>query len=234
MNIDGFASDFGLARRPSKLGSSMRIDEYEGLDGLDLAALLARKEVQPAELMDCALQLAEQRGKPLNALTYVQPETGKALAAEWRQRGIFRGIPFLLKDSGLPSRRFPSSLGSRLFDDVSYTFDATLAERFEAAGLVPFARTTVSELCMGPSTDVYKRQDFGRIGRARHGARGTRKIAAPVRRVAGRVGRMGQDVGRPDDGAQRGGECIDLIRHNATVRGGGRKARGSRDACLLG
>lgn len=33
----------------------MRIDEYEGLDGLDLAALLARKEVQPAELMDCAL-----------------------------------------------------------------------------------------------------------------------------------------------------------------------------------
>lgn len=130
MNIDGFASDFGLARRPSKLGSSMRIDEYEGLDGLDLAALLARKEVQPAELMDCALQLAEQRGKPLNALTYVQPETGKALAAEWRQRGIFRGIPFLLKDSGLPSRRFPSSLGSHLFDDVSYTFDATLAERF--------------------------------------------------------------------------------------------------------
>lgn len=154
MNIDGFASDFGLARRPSKLGSSMRIDEYEGLDGLDLAALLARKEVQPAELMDCALQLAEQRGKPLNALTYVQPETGKALAAEWRQRGIFRGIPFLLKDSGLPSRRFPSSLGSHLFDDVSYTFDATLAERFEASGLVPFARTTVSELCMGPSTEA--------------------------------------------------------------------------------
>ncbi|TKC11302.1 amidase, partial [Robertmurraya kyonggiensis] len=132
----------------------MRIDEYEGLDGLDLAALLARKEVQPAELMDCALQLAERRGKPLNALTYVQPETGKALAAEWRQRGIFRGIPFLLKDSGLPSRRFPSSLGSHLFDDVSYPFDATLAERFEASGLVPFARTTVSELCMGPSTDA--------------------------------------------------------------------------------
>src|SRR6478752_3279054 len=111
----------------------MRTDEYEGQDGL---------------------ALAETRGAPLNALTYVQPETGRKLAGDWTERGLFRGIPFLLKDSGLPSVRFPSSLGSALFDDTEYAFDATLAQRFEASGLIPFARTTVSELCMGPSTEA--------------------------------------------------------------------------------
>ncbi|WAI82127.1 MULTISPECIES: amidase [Achromobacter] len=132
----------------------MRTDEYEGRDGMGLAQLLAHNETTPAELMACALELADARGKPLNALTYVQPDTGRGLAAEWRQRGAFRGIPFILKDSGLPSRRFPSSLGSHLFDDTAYDIDATLAERFEASGLIPFARSTVSELCMGPSTEA--------------------------------------------------------------------------------
>lgn len=132
----------------------MRTDEYEGQDGLALAALVARGKVTPAELMECALQLAETRGARLNALTYVQPETGRQLAGDWTERGLFRGIPFLLKDSGLPSVRFPSSLGSALFDDTEYAFDATLAQRFEASGLIPFARTTVSELCMGPSTEA--------------------------------------------------------------------------------
>lgn len=132
----------------------MRTDEYEEQDGLALAGLVARGQVTPAELMECALQLAEERGAPLNALTYVQPETGRKLAGNWTERGLFRGIPFLLKDSGLPSKRFPSSLGSALFDDTEYAFDATLAQRFEASGLIPFARTTVSELCMGPSTEA--------------------------------------------------------------------------------
>lgn len=132
----------------------MRTDEYEEQDGLALAGLVARGQVTPAELMECALQLAEERGAPLNALTYVQLETGRKLAGNWTERGLFRGIPFLLKDSGLPSKRFPSSLGSALFDDTEYAFDATLAQRFEASGLIPFARTTVSELCMGPSTEA--------------------------------------------------------------------------------
>ncbi|WP_417224193.1 amidase [Achromobacter spanius] len=132
----------------------MRTEEYEERDGLGLAQLLAHNETTPAELMACALELASTRGTPLNALTYVQPDTGRGLAADWRQRGAFRGIPFILKDSGLPSRRFPSSLGSHLFNDTAYDIEATLAERFEASGLIPFARSTVSELCMGPSTEA--------------------------------------------------------------------------------
>src|SRR5690606_28117545 len=35
-----------------------------------------------------------------------------------------------------------------------YPRNATLADRFEAAGLVPFARTTVPEFCMAPTTEA--------------------------------------------------------------------------------
>jgi amidase len=132
----------------------MQAAEYAALDGLALAQKLAQGEVSSAQLMECALQLAQERGAPLHALVHVRAEQARERARGWQPRGPFGGIPFLLKDSGLASRAFPSNLGSRLFSDTHYDYDATLAERFEAAGLIPFGRSTVSELCMGPSTEA--------------------------------------------------------------------------------
>src|SRR5690606_36364798 len=63
---------------------------------------------------------------------------------------------FLLKDSGLPSTRLPPSVGSRLFSDTRYAQDSTLASRLEQAGLIPFARTRVSELCMAPTSEAVR------------------------------------------------------------------------------
>ena len=134
----------------------MQINEYEKLDGLALAGLLEKGETTSGELMRVAIETARQRSPQLNCLTYAQYEQSQAIADGWSARGVFRGIPFLLKDSGFAARRFPSSIGSRLFDDTRYDFDATVARRFEAAGLIPFARTTVSELCMGPSTEAVR------------------------------------------------------------------------------
>lgn len=132
----------------------MQAAEYTALDGLALAQKLAQGEVTTAQLMECALQLARERGEPLHALVHVRADEARERAKNWQARGPFGGIPFLLKDSGLASRQFPSNLGSRLFADTHYDDDATLAERFEAAGLVAFGRSTVSELCMGPSTEA--------------------------------------------------------------------------------
>ncbi|CAN5450006.1 amidase [soil metagenome] len=132
----------------------MQDHEYERLDGLGLAALLRAGEVTSEELMQCAIRLAKRRAPALNALSYEQYEASLSLAREWTPRGAFRGIPFLLKDSGLASTRLPSSLGSRLFDDMHYTRNATLVDRFEMAGFIPFARSTVPELCMAPTTEA--------------------------------------------------------------------------------
>lgn len=134
----------------------MNVHEYENLDGLALADLLRRGEVSPLDLMDCAIGLAEARNPALNAIVYPRYEESRSIASRWALRGPFGGIPFLLKDSGLAHRRFPSSIGSRLLNDTTYDYNATVADRFEAAGLIPFARTTVPELCMAGTTEALR------------------------------------------------------------------------------
>ncbi len=132
----------------------MRSDEYERLDGLDLAALLWRGEVSAAELMDCALRLAEARNPPLNALCHMRGDAALDRARTATPKGRFGALPFLLKDSGLASTFLPSSVGSRLFAGLTSTIDATLQTRFLADGFLSFGRTTVPEFCMAPTTEA--------------------------------------------------------------------------------
>lgn len=132
----------------------MESSDYLRYDGLELAALLRSRQTTPVELMDCAIALATSRGTPLNALCHERFEESRQLAAVAELRGIFGALPFLLKDSALPSRRFTSGVGSQLLQGIKFKFDATLLERFEATGLIPFARTTVPELCMAPTTEA--------------------------------------------------------------------------------
>lgn len=136
----------------------MQVSEYEKLDAVALAALVNAGQVTAQELMRCAIELAQKRAPQRNALTYERYEETLALTQSWRPRGAFGGIPFLLKDSGGASARFPSSLGSRLFDGMSYVRNTNLIERFEGAGLIPFARTTVPELCMATTTEAVRNQ----------------------------------------------------------------------------
>jgi amidase len=132
----------------------MNDHEYEQLDAIELAALLRAGEVSSEDLMRCAIRLARERAPALNALSYERYEESLLLAKKWTPRGAFGGIPFLLKDSGLASVRLPSSIGSRLFDNTQFVRNATLTDRFEAAGLIPFARSSVPELCMAPTTEA--------------------------------------------------------------------------------
>lgn len=132
----------------------MREDEYLGLDGLALSGLLSSGEVTSEELMKCAIGLARTRAPVLNALCHERFDESLELARKWKPQGPFNGIPFLLKDSGLASTRFPSGLGSKLFSNTTFPRNSTLVDRFERAGFLAFARTTVPELCMAPTTEA--------------------------------------------------------------------------------
>ncbi len=131
----------------------MNIAEYESFDGLGLAELLKLGEISPQDLMRCAVELADRRGRNLNAICHERFDDSLSLAKSASLKGSFGAVPFLLKDSALPAKRFPSSVGSRLLD-IHFKFDATLVQRFEAAGFLPFARSTVPEFCMAPTTEA--------------------------------------------------------------------------------
>lgn len=140
----------------------MKAAEFKKQDGLDLAKLLADGQTRSYELMQASIELAVESDKELHFLCHERFDESLEIAKAWEQRGAFKGVPFLLKDSGLASRRIPSSVGSVLFKDTNYPVDATLAERFEQAGFISYARSTVPELCMAPTTEAVV---YGKITR---------------------------------------------------------------------
>lgn len=134
----------------------MRSQDYQEHDGLGLARLLASGEVTPHALMACAIALAQAKNGALNALCYQKFDESLEIAKAARPSGLFGAIPFLLKDTAVASKRFPASLGSKMFEGTTFSFDSTLVTRFDAAGLIAFARTTAPEFSMAPTTEAVR------------------------------------------------------------------------------
>jgi amidase len=136
------------------MAKTMNVSDYQLYDGLGLSELLHAKEVSPDELMRCAIDLAQRRGELCNAIIYPKYEVALESAKLRELKGVFGAIPFLLKDSGSASRFLPTSMGSRMFANTTSNIDSTLNLRFESAGLQAFARTTVPEFSMSPTTEA--------------------------------------------------------------------------------
>jgi amidase len=129
-------------------------DIYEDHDAVGLAALVAKREVSPDELLDEALKRVEALNPEINAVTMLQEGVGRRLIAAGLPDGPLTGVPFLLKDLGAEAVDFPSNNGSRLFADTRYKLDSAIYARLKAAGLVTFGRTTSPELGVGPVTEA--------------------------------------------------------------------------------
>jgi amidase len=129
-------------------------DIYEDHDAVGLAALVAKREVSPDELLDEALRRAEALNPEINAVTMLQEAVARRLIADGLPDGPLKGVPFLLKDLGAEAVDFPSNNGSRLFADTRYKLDSAIYARLKASGLVTFGRTTSPELGVGPVTEA--------------------------------------------------------------------------------
>ncbi|CDN57634.1 6-aminohexanoate-cyclic-dimer hydrolase (plasmid) [Neorhizobium galegae bv. officinalis bv. officinalis str. HAMBI 1141] len=133
----------------------MTFEEYRSKDGIALADLLANREASAVELMRIAIDAAERVAGATNMLSYKDYDSALAKASCHEvAEGKFSGLPFLLKDSGLACTDIPTSIGSSLFEDTKAESDATLVRRFRDAGFIAFARSTVPELCMAPTTEA--------------------------------------------------------------------------------
>ncbi|EKX57015.1 Asp-tRNAAsn/Glu-tRNAGln amidotransferase A subunit [Rhodobacter sp. AKP1] len=122
-------------------------------DATGLAALVARRDTSPEELLDAALDAVAAVNPALNAVVLVQEETARRSIARGLPHGPFRGVPFLLKDLGCEAVDFPSHNGSRLLADTRYARDSAIFERIRATGVVTFGRTTSPEGGIGPATE---------------------------------------------------------------------------------
>ena len=127
--------------------------EYDSCDGLELARLVADRQVKPEELLDAAIERVERLNPKLNAVVYPWYDEARRAIARGLPEGPFRGVPFLLKDLHASFAGQPISNGSRLFAGSVSDHDTELVARYRRAGLVVFGRTTSPELGLTSTTE---------------------------------------------------------------------------------
>jgi amidase len=124
----------------------MDLHEYAACDATELRRLISAGEVSATEVRAAALRAIEAVEPRLNAV--VGPRYEDATGAE---DGPLAGVPFAVKDT-LPEAGRPLGFGSRLLDGFVARRDATLAERFRAAGLVALVRSATPEFAFNIDT----------------------------------------------------------------------------------
>ncbi len=124
------------------------IAEYPTLDGTALAALVARREVSPDELLSSAIEQIERLNPTLNVLAQTLYDHATAQIAATLPNGPFTGVPFLVKDSVIEIAGTPISGVHHWFGGARSLATSTLARRHAAAGLVTLGKTTIPELSL--------------------------------------------------------------------------------------
>jgi amidase len=119
-------------------------DDYCHYDGLGLAELIRKRELQPTEVLEAAILRAEKLNPELNAIVTPLYDLAHRRAKE-RLSGPFAGVPFLLKDVHHALEGTPMSNGSRLHLGECSRFTAEIVRRFLDAGVVVFGKTNTPE-----------------------------------------------------------------------------------------
>ena len=131
----------GPAARPMPLP----LPEYDSLDAVGLAALVAGGDVSPTDLADAALARVEARARDLGAFAHVEPPHALRQRAAAAADGPLRGVPYPVKDLGHTVAGMPHRSGSAAYRYHVPDADATYVERARAAGLVVMGKTATPE-----------------------------------------------------------------------------------------
>jgi amidase len=131
----------------------MEMPDYSDYDGLGLAELVAKRAVTPSELVEAAIERIERHNPTLNAVVYKGYDDARARAKGDLPDGAFRGVPFLIKDLGMPVAGWPRSHGSKFARGVVDSEDGGLTARYRASGVVPVGKTNTPEYGITGTTE---------------------------------------------------------------------------------
>ncbi|GIK26815.1 MAG: Asp-tRNA(Asn)/Glu-tRNA(Gln) amidotransferase GatCAB subunit A [Rhodocyclales bacterium] len=125
----------------------------------ELSAALAAKQLSSVELAGLFLDRIERLNPLLNAFITVDRERSLAMAREADARiargesGPLTGIPVAHKDI-FCAEGWLTSCGSKMLSNFVSPYDATVIERFKAAGTVTLGKTNMDEFAMGSSNET--------------------------------------------------------------------------------
>ena len=131
------------------------MEDILALDAVDLAGMLARRELSAQELMQAVLERIDAVNGSVNALVSLR-DPGVLLAEaramdDGPARGPLHGLPLAVKDlfdvAGLPTVN-----GSPLSDRAPARADSPHVARARAAGALILGKTNTPEFCIGSHT----------------------------------------------------------------------------------
>lgn len=121
------------------------MDAFSDYDGLGLAELVAKGEITPLELVDAAVERIERHNPALNAVVYKAYDEARQVAKGPLPDGPFKGVPFLIKDLGVPVAGWPRTYGSRFAAGFVDDEDCGLTRRYRESGVVLLGKTNTPE-----------------------------------------------------------------------------------------
>ncbi len=142
-----------LAQLLVQAASTMDEAEYTRCDATELAALVARGEVSPAELVELAIGAIERVNPALNAVVHRMYDEARTLAANRLPDGPLRGVPMVVKDFDGFVKGAPFTASTRLLEGFVPDHDSEAIARLRRAGLVFVAKTNCPELAILGTTE---------------------------------------------------------------------------------
>ena len=130
-----------------------KFDEILSLDATAQAELMRRKEIQPIELVEAAIERVEKLNPDLNLVITTLFDEAKTAAVGKIPDGPFAGVPFLMKDIGAFLAGAPMCMGTALLKGFVPDHDSELTKRFKKAGLIIIGKTNTPEFGLLPTTE---------------------------------------------------------------------------------
>ncbi|MCC6245471.1 MAG: amidase [Gemmatimonadaceae bacterium] len=127
--------------------------EYDGLDGLAIAALVRAGDVRPSEVVDAALARIALRNPSLNAVVRVLEPQARAAIDAIPPDAPFAGVPMVIKDLQATIAGVPTSHGTRPLQAVVASHDSELIARYRRAGALFVGRSNTPEFGLTPFTE---------------------------------------------------------------------------------
>lgn len=121
------------------------INDYQKYDALGLAQLVKEQKVSAEDLLTTAIAACEQQNPNTNAVITKLYDYGQQQIKNGLPEGVFKGVPFLLKDLLGALEGTPISNGSNAYKGYISPHDSELVKRYKKTGLVIFGKTNTPE-----------------------------------------------------------------------------------------
>lgn len=129
------------------------MQDYSSHDALSLAELVRTKQVSPRELVAASIERIEALNPKLNAVVHRMYDGAIEQAESSSGDGVFRGVPFMLKDLLAWYAGEPITSGSRFFKDWIPPYDTEMVKRYRKAGVIVVGKTNTPEFGLTPYTE---------------------------------------------------------------------------------